>query len=157
MQVAIFTHVYYIYYLHTHTHTHKNNLINKRKFFLSLFPPFPLNVNSELLGIGLEQKLFLSCKNICFETIQNEGTIQTVLQAWTEMSSNFWWRSENRVRFTEECVIGAEKHVLVQKVFTNGLIIVLPLWPSVKIHWLSSEGKVPLAAVSKEGHVDSLL
>ena len=32
------------------------------------------------------------------------------------LSSNFWWlRSTNHVKFTEECVMNTEKHVLVKR------------------------------------------
>ena len=39
------------------------------------------------------------------------------------LSSNFCWlRSANHVKFTEECVMFMEEHVLIkQKMFTNGL------------------------------------
>ena len=41
---------------------------------------------------------------------------------------NFWWlRSANHVKFTEEHVMSTEKHVLVKKVFTNGLNMNSPL------------------------------
>ena len=57
-----------------------------------------------------------------------------------------------------------EKHVLVNRIFTNGLNIGLPLltWTKkiaheVNTHWLSSKKKVLGLAVSKEGHADNLL
>ena len=36
-------------------------------------------------------------------------------------------------------------------------LLVEKTFHGVKIHWLSSKGKVPGAAVSKEGYADSLL
>ena len=48
--------------------------------------------------------------------------------------------------------------------FTNGQSMDLPRWAKVKktfyvveIHWLSSEEKIPDAAVSKEGHTDGFV
>ena len=57
--------------------------------------------------------------------------------------------------------MSTEKHVLVQKIFTNGLNMCMPLWIKdtvyeVGTHWLSSRKKVPGTAVSKEGHIDSV-
>ena len=38
------------------------------------------------------------------------------------LSSNYWWlRSVNHVKFTEECILCIEKHVLIKKIFKNGL------------------------------------
>ena len=38
------------------------------------------------------------------------------------LSSNFGWqRNVNHVKFTEKCGIHMEKHILVKKMFTNGL------------------------------------
>ena len=34
-----------------------------------------------------------------------------------------WLRSVNQIKFTERCVMYSEIHVLVQKMFTNGLKI----------------------------------
>ena len=44
------------------------------------------------------------------------------------LSSNFWWlRNLNHVKFTEECVMYKQNHVLVKKkMFTYGLKICLP-------------------------------
>ena len=57
-----------------------------------------------------------------------------------------------------------EKHVLVKKIFANGLYVGLArqAWVGktvhrVERHWLSGKEKVPGAVVSKEGHADSLL
>ena len=57
----------------------------------------------------------------------------------------------------------AEKHVLVKKGFTNGQKtgLALRVWIEktghlVEIHWLSNKENVPRAAVSKEGHADSV-
>ena len=57
-----------------------------------------------------------------------------------------------------------ETHVLVKRIFTNGLNMSLLLQASVEktvykveTHWLSDKEKVPDAVVSKEAHVDSVL
>ena len=78
---------------------------------------------------------------------------------------NVWWlRSANSMKFTEECVMCTEKYVLFKKMFTNGLHVDLPLqaWIKKTVHggkacWLSSKEKVLGAAVSIEGHANSLL
>ena len=44
------------------------------------------------------------------------------------LSPNVWrLKNVNYVKFTAECVIFAEKHVLVKKMFTNGPNVDLPL------------------------------
>ena len=58
-----------------------------------------------------------------------------------------------------------KKHVLVKKLFTNGLnMSLVPHWAWVKktvhgveTHWLFGIEKIPGAAVSKEGYADSVL
>ena len=51
-----------------------------------------------------------------------------------DLSINFWWlKGINHVKFTEESVICAEKHVSFKKMFTNGLNMDLTLWNVGKI------------------------
>ena len=46
----------------------------------------------------------------------------------SELSSKFYWlRSVNHVKFTEECMICTEKHVLVKNIFTNEVNMSLQL------------------------------
>ena len=57
-------------------------------------------------------------KNICFEAIQNGPNPTEYLKRY--LSSSFYrLRSENHVKFTEECVMYTKKNVLVKKMFTN--------------------------------------
>ena len=78
------------------------------------------------------------------------------------LSLIFWWlRSTNHVEITEQCVMCQKKHVLVKKIFINGLNIgslqrVENKVHGVEIHRLSDK-KVPNEAVSKEGHADNFL
>ena len=51
----------------------------------SFFIIFSINVNSTLFKIGLEQKWFLYCKNICFVAIQNGCKSNRVVQTWMEV------------------------------------------------------------------------
>ena len=85
-------------------------------------------------------------------------------QAWTEVCHQIFgdWEVQNIVQFTEECVMYMKKHVLVKKLFTNGLTIGFPLgtWVKKTVHgvetnWLSSKEKVLDKAVNKEGYADS--
>ena len=49
--------------------------------------------------------------------------------------SSFWWlKSANHLKFTGECVMCMEKHDLVKKMFTNGLNMSLSLQTQVEIH-----------------------
>ena len=62
-------------------------------------------------------------KKACFGTIQNNtpGMNRGLL-------SNFCYLSKmNHVKFTKECVMCTEKHILVKKMFTNGQNIDWPL------------------------------
>ena len=123
---------------------------------------FSINVNSELYGIVLLQRLFQSCKNICLEDIWNESKSSTILCLNRGLLSNIWWlRSAKLVKFTEKCVMGIEKHVLVKKIFSKELNISLPLWVWVKktvdgmeMNWLSGKEKDPCATGSKEDDAD---
>ena len=76
-----------------------------------------MNVNSELFGIDLNEKIILISQYICFEAIQNVGNSNNVLQTWNRgPSSNFvLFRSANHVWFTEECVMYWQKQVLIKK------------------------------------------
>ena len=57
------------------------------------------------------------------------------------LSSNLrWLRSVDHMKFTEECFMRTEKHVLGKKLFTNGINI-----------------KVLGTVVNKEGNADSVL
>ena len=49
-----------------------------------------------------------------------------------------------------------EKHVLVKKMFTNGLAT-MNLNQYVETHWLSGKENFPHAVVNKEGHAESSL
>ena len=69
-----------------------------------------------------------------------------------------------KCKFTEECVMCMEKHVLVKKIFTNRLNIGLArqAWVKKKIHrretwWLSDQETILDAADIEEGHADCLL
>ena len=75
--------------------------------------------------------------------------------------SNLWWlRSINYVKFTKECAMWMDKHVLIRKIFTNGLNMGLPELKSQSFELklqLSGKNKVLRTVVSKEGYTDSLL
>ena len=81
------------------------------------------------------------------------------------LPSNFCWlRSTNHVKFTEECLICIETHILVKKIFTNRLNLNLTLQAWIKktvhggeTHWISSKEKVLDAVINKEGHTDNVL
>ena len=68
------------------------------------------------------EKIVLSHKNTCFEAIQNCGKASSAPGLNRGLPSNFCWlKSANHVKFIEECLMGVEKHVLVKKIFTDGL------------------------------------
>ena len=79
-----------------------------------------MNVNSTFFQIHLPQKLFYSCKNICFEVIQNGSKSDSPPFLNRILSSNFWWlRSANHMKFSEESLIWDVVGVLVKiNVFT---------------------------------------
>ena len=54
---------------------------------------------------------------MCFEPIQNGSKKKNVASGLNRgLSSNFWWlRRANYEKFTEECMLFIEKHVLVKK------------------------------------------
>ena len=54
----------------------------KAKYFVFRFFFF-VNVNSELFGIDLSQKISKSYKNICFKAIKNGGKSKRIFQTWT--------------------------------------------------------------------------
>ena len=57
------------------------------------------------------------------------------------LSSNFWWlRSAHHEKFTEECVMHTEKHVLVKRMFTNEQNMGLPqlTWVEKTVHWMET-------------------
>ena len=91
---------------------------------------------------------------------------QSALDLNRGLSSNFWWlRDANHVRFTDECALCTEKHVLVTQIFTNELSMELPCWNwvekktanGVETFRLTSKEKFPFAASSKEGLANSIL
>ena len=141
---------------------YEGHSINKGNHFEKVKILFFSAVNAKLFRFCLEQKLFLISQKYFF---QDYSKSQAGMKRG--LSSIFCWlRSANHVKFTEECVICTEKHVLVKikKIFTNGLNKALfkrlsqKGWKYiVEIHWLSSIEKVPGAVVSKEGHAGSLL
>ena len=72
-------------------------------------------------------KIILISQIICFNIIQNDGILNRGL------SSNIWWpRSANDIIFTEQCTVHTKKHILLKKLFTNGVNIGLPLQVWVK-------------------------
>ena len=100
----------FIIYIYIYIYIHESHSLNigiKKKIIFS-----------ELLEIGLKQKLFKSRTNICVEAIQNRSSTGKN----RGMSTNFCWlRSANHVKFPEECLMCTEKHVLGEKMFTNRL------------------------------------
>ena len=89
-------------------------------------------------------------KNISFEVIENDLWGRYARRCVPGLNSTllsiFWWlRSTNHLKFTE-WVMCTEKHVLVQKMFTNQLNVE---WK----HWLSSKENVLGTMISKKGHV----
>ena len=110
-------------------------------------------------------KYYNLTKNICFEAIQNGSKSNNAPGLNRGLSSKFWWlRRANNVKFADECVKCMENHVLVKKRFINGWNMGLSLWTWVKktiygleMHWCYSKEKILGAALSKEGHADSLL
>ena len=70
---------------------HDGHSINKVFFFYQNFFSefFSINVNSELFGIDLLQKLFQSHKNNSFAAIHNGGKTNRGLQIWTEVCHQF--------------------------------------------------------------------
>ena len=113
-----------------------------------------MNVNSILFGIAL---IILISQKYLFWGYSR----------WQQIKQWLFFlrlRSADHMKFTKEFVMGIEKHILVQKIFTNGLNLCLPLqaWVEKKInwakrHWLSRRDKVPGAVISKEGLADCLL
>ena len=55
-----------------------------------------------------------------FEAIKNDGKSNRVLRAWTEIFYKVLL-TEKCKQFTEVYVMWIEKHVLVKKMYTNGL------------------------------------
>ena len=92
---------------------------------------FSKNVNFSLFGIGLSQKLFSSLKKYLFGGYWKWRQINQI--AHRAFSSNLWWlRSAKHVKFTVSCEMYTENHVLIKKMFTNGLNIGLPFRAWVK-------------------------
>ena len=59
--------------------------------------------------------------------------IRVILGLNSGLSSNFWWlKNANHVKFTEKCVMCRKKHVLIPKLFTNGLTWVCYSEPELK-------------------------
>ena len=102
--------------------------LKKSKKFSKLFS---INVNPALFGICLEQKLFESHKSICFGLIQNGSKLNRVLQTSTEVCRQIL--GANHIKFSKECVMYMEKHVLVKNLITNGLNMGLPLQARVEM------------------------
>ena len=86
----------------------KGHSINKGKF---LKKARLINISSALFRVGLLQELFVLNKNICFDSIQNGGKLNWVLQVWTEVCHQIFGNWE----VTEEYVICIKKHVLIKK------------------------------------------
>ena len=61
------------------------------------------------------------------------------------------------MKFTKECVVYTEKHVLVKQIFTNGLKMGLLLRTLGEKQRLSGNEQISGAAVSKGSHADILL
>ena len=58
-----------------------------------------------------------------FESIYNGDKSNSARGLNRGLSSNFWWLiSSNSVKFTEECVMRTEKHVLAEKCLQIGLM-----------------------------------
>ena len=62
-----------------------------------------------LFGIGLQQKLVYSHKNICFELIQNDGKLNSAFGSFIR------YLVAEKCKFTEECVMSMEKRVSAKK------------------------------------------
>ena len=89
--------------------------------------------------------------------IQNHGKLSNVPGLNWGLSLNFFGlRSANHMKFTEEYVMYMKMHVLINKMFTNGLNMGLLLTSQskrqsiVETHWLSGKEIVLGAAVSKD-------
>ena len=60
--------------------------------------------------------------NICFAAIQNGSKSNKVMSACYQLLGGW-----DYVKFTVECVMCMEKHISVEKMFTNGLTMGLPI------------------------------
>ena len=81
------------------------------------------------------------------------------------LTSKFWWlRKDKHLKFTEKYATCTKKHVLVEKIFTNGQNMDSPLyvWDEKTVHrvetnWLPGKERVPGALVSKESDAADFL
>ena len=73
-----------------------------------------MNANTVLFRISLLQKLFQSCKNICFEAIKNGDKSEWSGLIIEDYHLHFWQRiCTNHMRFTTDYAKGTKKHVRV--------------------------------------------
>ena len=112
--------------------------INKGNFFEKIFFRFFFyKCKHCIVWNWFIVKINLISQNNFFEAIQRSSKSHRLNRG---MSSNFWWlRSTNHMKFTDECMMCIEKHVLVKKMFTDEVNMSLLLW------------------ACKEGHAENLL
>ena len=116
-------------------------------------------------GNFISKKGFWSCKNICFEAIQNINKSNRVLQAWIEVCHWIFagWEVQtmwNLLKNMQYVCWSMFLSKYVYKEAEHGFVTASLIKKTINVeetYWLSGKEKVLGTAVSKEGHADSHL